>query len=84
MMPGDAEGLMRKRRHITSYGRLILARMEAKGMTLWDLAREVEHRTGRFVTEEYIMGHIRGVPTPMAQTQAIREALGIPQRKEYL
>lgn len=73
---------MRKRRHTTSYGRMILARMEARGMTLWDLAQEVERRTGRFVTEEYIMGHIRGVPTPRAQTQAIREALGIPPRKE--
>lgn len=74
---------MRKSRHITSYGRLILAQMDAKGMTLWDVAQEVERRTGRFVTEKYIMGHICGVPTPRAQTQAIREALGIPPRKEH-
>lgn len=51
-MPGDAEGTMRKRRHITSYGRLVLARMEAKGMTMYELAQEVERRTGRFCTEE--------------------------------
>lgn len=80
-MPGDAEGLMRKRKHITSYGRLILARMEAKGMTLWDLAQEVERRTGMFCDEQYISNHLRGVPTPWRQTQAIREAVGLPGRR---
>ena len=72
---------MRKKRKITSYGRLILARMEAKGMTLWDLAQEVERRTGKFCTEEYIMKHIRGVPTPWPQREAIREILGIPKKE---
>ena len=72
---------MRKKRKITSYGRLILARMEARGMTLWDLAQEVERRTGRFCTEEYIMKHIRGVPTPWPQREAIRAVLGIPKKE---
>ena len=75
---------MRKRRHITSYGRLILARMEAKGMTLWDLAQEVERRTGRFCDERYIRNHLLGVPTPGRQTQAIREAVGIPGRRKQV
>lgn len=75
---------MRKRRHITSYGRLILARMEAKGMTLWDLAQEVERRTGIFCDEQYISNHLRGTPTPWRQTQAIREAVGLLPRKENM
>ena len=72
---------MRKRRHITSYGRLVLARMEAKGMTMYELAQEVERRTGRFCTEEYIQKHIRGVPTPWPQREAIRAVLGIPKKE---
>lgn len=75
---------MRKRQRITSYGRLILARMEARGMTLWDLAQEVERRTGRFCDEQYIYNHLRGTPTPWRQTQAIREAVGLPGRREQV
>ena len=45
---------MRKRRPITTYGRIVLARLEAKHMSLFELAQEVERRTGKFCTEEYI------------------------------
>lgn len=73
---------MRKKRKITSYGRLILARMEAKGMTVWDLAQEVERRTGRFCDEHYIYKHLCGVPTPWPQAQAIRDVLGLKRKEE--
>lgn len=53
---------MRKRRPITSYGRVVLARLEAKHMSLFELAQEVERRTGKFCTEEYIQKYIRECP----------------------
>ena len=71
---------MRKRRKITSYGRIVLARLEAKHMSLFELAQEVERRTGRFCTEEYIQKYIRGVPTPWPQDMAIREVLGLKRK----
>lgn len=74
---------MKKRRPITSYGRLVLARMEAKNMSLFDLAQEVERRTGRFYTEAYIQGYIRGSHTPWPQDHAIRDVLGLQRRNEY-
>ena len=73
---------MRKRRPITSYGRIVLARLEAKNMSLFELAQEVERRTGKFCTESYIQGYIRGVPTPWPQDNAIRAALGLKRREE--
>lgn len=73
---------MRKRRPITSYGRVVLARMEAKNMSLFELAQEVERRTGRFCTEAYIQGYIRGSKTPWPQDMAIRAVLGLKRRDE--
>lgn len=73
---------MKKRRQITSYGRLILACLETKGMTVWELAQEVERRTGRFCNEKYIYKHLRGVPTPWPQALAIRSILGLKDKRE--
>ena len=73
---------MRKKRKITSYGRLILARMEARGMTVWELAEEVERRTGRFCTEKFIYNYVRGTPTPRVQNNAIRDILGLRRKEE--
>lgn len=75
---------MRKRRPITSYGRIVLARLEAKNMSLFELAQEVERRTGKFCTEEYIQRYIRGVPTPWPQDMAIRAVLGLQRRNEHV
>jgi hypothetical protein len=76
---------MRKRKHITSYGRLILARMEAKGMTLWDLAQEVERRTGIFCDEQYISNHLRGYSHTLAADTVYPGSSGTPPKKgEYV
>lgn len=75
---------MRKRRPITTYGRVVLARMEAKNMSLVELAQEVERRTGKFCTEAYIQGYIRGMPTPWPQDGAIRDVLGLKRRVEHV
>ena len=75
---------MRKRRPITTYGRVVLARLEAKHMSLFELAQEVERRTGKFCTEAYIQKYIRGVPTPWPQDMAIRAVLGLQRRNEHV
>ena len=75
---------MRKRRPITSYGRLVLARMKEKNLSLFDLAQEVERRTGRFCTEAYIRGYIRGSHTPWQQDNAIRDVLGLQRRNNHV
>lgn len=71
---------MRKRRQVTSYGKLVLARLEAKGMTVWELAQEVERRSGRFCTEKFIYNYVRGTPTPYPQDNAIRDILGLRRK----
>lgn len=71
-----------RRRQITSYGRLVLERMREKNMSLSDLAQEVERRTGRFCTEAYIQGYIRGRHTPWPQDVAIRAVLGLQRRND--
>jgi hypothetical protein len=73
---------MRKKRQITSYGRVVLARLEAKGMTVWELAQEVERRSGRFCTEKFIYNYVRGTPTPWPQDNAIRDILGLKRKEE--
>lgn len=74
---------MLKKYHTGSLQRLsILARLEAKNMSLFELAQEVERRTGKFCTEEYIQKYIRGVPTPWPQDMAIRAVLGLKRREE--
>ena len=75
---------MRKRRQITSHGRLVLARMEEKNLSMFDLAQEVERRTGRFCTEAYIQGYIRGSNTPWPQDHAIRAVLGLQRRNDHV
>ena len=49
-------------------------------MSLFELAQEVERRTGKFCTEAYIQKYIRGVPTPWPQDMAIREVLGLKRK----
>ena len=64
-----------RKRKLTKYGRKVAARLLEKGMTLEDLAEEVERRTGKFTDSFYLYDTLCGVPTPRDRVKAVREIL---------
>ena len=65
----------RTRKRLTKFGRNVEARLLEKGMTLEELAEEVECRTGKFTDSFYLYDTLCGVPTPRDRVKAVREIL---------
>ena len=68
---------MGRQRKPTSYGRLVLSILKKRDMRLWELAEEVEAKTGRFVDANFLYNYLCGVPTPWRIREAVNEILGL-------
>ena len=74
---------MRRKKKLTRFGWQVTRRLEDRGMSRTELAEEVEARTGKFVTANYIRNALCGVPTPWRVLRAIQEILDLREGGQH-